>query len=230
MRRRVRSRSPGDSQVTARRQPGASARCECRSNGLAEAPTQGAHHAAHQHLRRPRARPSAPGRDRPTGPPRTRRARQPRPPAPPTSASAMNAATIAGVASTLMFAGSTLPMVVRAARTRDVSSYSRSHLVMTNAGNAVHTVYVASLPPGPVWLLHCMYSCRDRVHVRRPRAVGAEPDCCFGSRVPGGAAGSTMRLARGLTRPTEPAARMALLLSTGDPVGWQRAGERPGRV
>ena len=71
----------------------------------------------------------------------------------------MNTATIAGVASTLMFAVSTLPMVVRAARTRDVSSYSRSHLVMTNAGNAVHTVYVASLPPGPVWLLHCMYSC-----------------------------------------------------------------------
>jgi hypothetical protein len=29
---------------------------------------------------------------------------------------------------------------------------------MTNAGNAVHTVYIASLPPGPVWLLHCMYS------------------------------------------------------------------------
>ena len=69
----------------------------------------------------------------------------------------MNAASIAGIASTLIFAGSTLPMVVRAARTRDVSSYSRSHLFMTNAGNAVHTVYIASLPPGPVWLLHCMY-------------------------------------------------------------------------
>jgi hypothetical protein len=70
----------------------------------------------------------------------------------------MKAATLAGVASTMVFAGSTLPMVVRAARTRDVSSYSRSHLVMTNAGNAVHTVYIASLPPGPVWLLHCVYT------------------------------------------------------------------------
>ena len=70
----------------------------------------------------------------------------------------MNTATIAGFASTLMFAGSTLPMVVRAARTRDVSSYSRSHLFMTNAGNVVHTVYIASLPPGPVWLLHGVYS------------------------------------------------------------------------
>ena len=84
----------------------------------------------------------------------------------------MNSATMAGIASTLIFAGSTLPMVVRAARTRDVSSYSRSHLFMTNAGNAVHTVYIASLPPGPVWLLHCMYSLRGRVHVRRPPAVG----------------------------------------------------------
>jgi hypothetical protein len=71
----------------------------------------------------------------------------------------MNTATVAGVLSTIIFAASTLPMVVRAAGTRDVSSYSRSHLLMTNAGNAVHTVYVVSLPPGPVWLLHCVYSC-----------------------------------------------------------------------
>jgi len=70
----------------------------------------------------------------------------------------MNTATIAGIASTLMFTGSILPMVMRAARTRDLSSYSRGHLLMTGAGNAVHTVYIASLPPGPVWLLHCMYS------------------------------------------------------------------------
>jgi len=70
----------------------------------------------------------------------------------------MKAATLAGVASTIIFAGSTLPMVVRAARTRDVSSYSRGHLVMTNAGNAVHTVYIASLPPGPVWLLHGVHT------------------------------------------------------------------------
>ena len=103
-------------------------------------------------------RPPAPGEDRPTRPHRTRRARHSRSLASQTSPRAMNTATIAGAASTLMFAGSTLPMVVRAVRTRDLSSYSRSHLFMTNAGNAVHTVYIASLPPGPVWLLHCMYS------------------------------------------------------------------------
>ena len=69
----------------------------------------------------------------------------------------MSTATIAGVASTLLFASSTLPMVMRAVRTRDLSSYSRSHLFVTNAGNAVHTVYIASLPAGPVWLLHGVY-------------------------------------------------------------------------
>ena len=70
----------------------------------------------------------------------------------------MKAATIAGLASTVTFAVSTLPMVLRAARSRDLSSYSRSHLVMTNAGNAMHTVYVASLPPGPIWLLHFVHT------------------------------------------------------------------------
>lgn len=70
----------------------------------------------------------------------------------------MNAVTVAGVISTLLFLGSNLPMVVRAARTRDVRSYSRGNLVMTNIGNAVYTVYVLSLPAGPIWLLHLVYT------------------------------------------------------------------------
>ena len=61
----------------------------------------------------------------------------------------MNAATLAGVISTLLFLGSNLPMVVRAARTRGLTSYSRGNLVMTNIGNAWYTVYVLSLPAGP---------------------------------------------------------------------------------
>ena len=69
----------------------------------------------------------------------------------------MNAVTVAGVISTLLFLGSNLPMVVRAARTRDLRSYSRGNLVMTNIGNAVYTVYVLSLPAGPIWLLHTFY-------------------------------------------------------------------------
>ena len=70
----------------------------------------------------------------------------------------MNAVTVAGVISTLLFLGSNLPMVVRAARTRDLRSYSRGNLVMTNVGNAVYTVYVLSLPAGPIWLLHLVYT------------------------------------------------------------------------
>jgi hypothetical protein len=69
----------------------------------------------------------------------------------------MSAAVLAGLMSTVLFATSMLPMVVRAWRTHDLSSYSRSHLLMTNAGNVVHTVYVASLPLGPVWLLHSFH-------------------------------------------------------------------------
>ena len=69
----------------------------------------------------------------------------------------MNIATLAGVVSTVLFAGSMLPMLVRAARTRDLTSYSRSHLVLTNVGNLVHSVYVVHLPVGPIWALHGFY-------------------------------------------------------------------------
>ena len=133
----------------------------------------------------------------PDGPHRTRRARHSRSLASQTSPRAMNTATIAGAASTLMFAGSTLPMVVRAARTRDLSSYSQSHLFMTNAGNAVHTLYIASLPPGPVWLLHCMYS-GVAVFMLAAHRRWARPqlDCGFASRVPRDEPPSTTRPAR----------------------------------
>lgn len=61
---------------------------------------------------------------------------------------------IAGIASTAIFAGSVLPMLAKALRTRELSSYSLGNLVMANVGNAVHSVYVFSLPPGPLWILH----------------------------------------------------------------------------
>ncbi len=69
----------------------------------------------------------------------------------------MNPAFLAGLASTVVFTLSTLPMVARAWRTRDMASYSRGHLVMTNVGNAIHTLYVVSLPLGPVWVLHSFH-------------------------------------------------------------------------
>ncbi len=70
----------------------------------------------------------------------------------------MNPATMAGVASTVMFLVSHLPMVVKATRSRDLDSYSRGNLVLVNAGNALYTLYVVSLPVGPVWLLHSVYT------------------------------------------------------------------------
>jgi hypothetical protein len=48
-------------------------------------------------------------------------------------------------------------MVLKAVRTKDLSSYSLSSLVMTNLGNLVHSLYVYSLPPGPIWALHAFY-------------------------------------------------------------------------
>jgi hypothetical protein len=69
----------------------------------------------------------------------------------------MTAATLAGTVSTLMFVASMLPMLVRAARTKDLASYSRGHLALSSAGNLVHSIYIVSLPIGPIWALHGFY-------------------------------------------------------------------------
>ena len=49
-------------------------------------------------------------------------------------------------------------MLVKAYRTRDLSSYSLGNILLANVGNAVHSVYVFSLPPGPLWVLHSFYA------------------------------------------------------------------------
>ncbi len=64
---------------------------------------------------------------------------------------------LAGIASTVIFALSTVPMLAKARRTRDLSSYSFGNMLLANLGNAVHSVYVFSLPPGPLWVLHSFY-------------------------------------------------------------------------
>jgi hypothetical protein len=65
--------------------------------------------------------------------------------------------TIAGTVSTVVFVGSVLPMLHKALRTRDLSSYSLGNIALANLGNAVHSVYVFNLPPGPIWVLHGFY-------------------------------------------------------------------------
>jgi hypothetical protein len=69
----------------------------------------------------------------------------------------LNIPTLAGFASTVIFAASTLPMLIKAHRSRDLASYSLGNIVLGNLGNAVHSIYVYSMPPGPLWLLHTFY-------------------------------------------------------------------------
>jgi uncharacterized protein with PQ loop repeat len=64
---------------------------------------------------------------------------------------------IAGSVSTTIFAISTLPMLLKAAHSKDLTSYSLGNIVLSNVGNAVHSIYVFSLPFGPVWVLHSFY-------------------------------------------------------------------------
>ena len=68
-----------------------------------------------------------------------------------------NVAVLAGSVSTVLFAVSTLPMLIKAARTKELNSYSRGNLVLANVGNAVHCIYVFQLPAGPIWALHSFY-------------------------------------------------------------------------
>ena len=64
---------------------------------------------------------------------------------------------VAGAVSTTIFAASMLPMLVKAARTKDLSSYSMGNILLANVGNAIHSVYVFHLPAGPVWILHTFF-------------------------------------------------------------------------
>jgi uncharacterized protein with PQ loop repeat len=66
-------------------------------------------------------------------------------------------ALIAGSASTVIFVTSYVPMLVKAVRTKDLSSYSATQLVLANIGNLLYSAYVFSLPPGPIWALHSFY-------------------------------------------------------------------------
>jgi hypothetical protein len=71
--------------------------------------------------------------------------------------SLQDAGLLAGTVSTVLFVISYLPMLARAGRTRDLSSYSPGSLVTANLGNVVHSLYVFSLPAGPLWFLHSFY-------------------------------------------------------------------------
>ncbi len=65
---------------------------------------------------------------------------------------------IAGMVSSGMFVAGTLPMLLKASRSRDLSSYSLGNIALSNLGNLVYWAYVAGLPAGPIWLLHGFFT------------------------------------------------------------------------
>ncbi len=69
----------------------------------------------------------------------------------------INLSVLAGTMSTTVFVLSTLPMLLKAFQTKDLKSYSMGNLLMNNMGNVIHSIYIFSLPPGPIWLLHTFY-------------------------------------------------------------------------
>ena len=65
---------------------------------------------------------------------------------------------LVGFVSSMIFIGSNLPMLLKAFKTKDLSSYSLGHLALGNLGNTVYWFYVISLPLGPVWFLQAFFS------------------------------------------------------------------------
>lgn len=61
---------------------------------------------------------------------------------------------VAGGLATTLFVLATLPMVIKARRSRDLRSYSGANLVIANCGNLLQSFYVVTLPPGPIWGIH----------------------------------------------------------------------------
>jgi len=118
-----------------------------------------------------------------------------------------DAGVIAGTVSTALFVSSYLPMLVTAARTRDLRFYRPGHLVIAIVGNLVHTVYLLSLPPRPVWLLHTFYLLSSAVMLlwwwRYRTTIGPRP-----SEVPPAAA------APRATPPEDPAPEPGALVAT----------------
>ncbi len=69
----------------------------------------------------------------------------------------LDLSVVAGVVSSTIFVTSTFPMLIKALRTKDLGSYSLTQIIMSNVGNIVHSIYVFSLPVGPIWALHSFY-------------------------------------------------------------------------
>jgi uncharacterized protein with PQ loop repeat len=65
---------------------------------------------------------------------------------------------MAGFTSSVIFISSTLPMLHKAFKTKDLRSYSLGQLILGNVGNTVYWLYMLSLPVGPVWYLQAFFT------------------------------------------------------------------------
>jgi hypothetical protein len=63
-------------------------------------------------------------------------------------------ALFAGSAAATIFMISQLPMLIKACRTKDLTSYSFANIGLANLGNLLYAVYVVQMPVGPVWAMH----------------------------------------------------------------------------
>jgi hypothetical protein len=63
-------------------------------------------------------------------------------------------ALFAGSVAAAIFMLSQLPMLAKACRTRDLTSYSFANIGLANLGNLLYAVYVFHVPLGPVWAIH----------------------------------------------------------------------------
>jgi uncharacterized protein with PQ loop repeat len=68
---------------------------------------------------------------------------------------------IAGFTSTMIFASSKIPMLMKAFKTKDLESYSLGHIALSNTGNLMYWLYVISLPVGPIWFLQGFFTLTD---------------------------------------------------------------------
>lgn len=102
-----------------------------------------------------------------------------------------NLPVIAGVISSTIFMVSMIPMLLKARWTKDLESYSLTSLVLTAVGNLIHSVYVYSLPAGPIWFLHAFYLITTvlmlawyvRYEVRLHRCTTTKPDLTEAKRL-----------------------------------------------
>ena len=63
-------------------------------------------------------------------------------------------ALFAGSAAAAIFMISQLPMLIKAGRTKNLTSYSFANIGLANLGNLLYAVYVFQVPIGPVWAIH----------------------------------------------------------------------------